>query len=62
MVTRPTKFETLTVLRYLWSKGQLDTVQVKNSLWEGHGLELIVLSNEEITAQSPDGKSKYSIK
>ena len=62
MIQKPNEFDTLTVLHYLWSKGQLDAVQVKDCLWEGHGLLLTVLSNGYIKAETPDGTAKYANK
>jgi hypothetical protein len=59
---KPNEFDTMKVLHYLWSKGELDTVQVKNCLWKAHGLLITVLSNGCIKAEIPDGKTKYSIK
>jgi hypothetical protein len=59
---KPNEFDTLDVLHYLWSKGQIDTVQVKDCLWEGHGLVLTVLSNGYIKAETPDGTTKYANK
>ncbi len=61
-VQRATEFETLRVLYTLWKNRDIDIVQVKNILNENYGLELTVLTNGEITAQSLDGKTKYSIK
>lgn len=62
MIRKPNEFDTLAVLHYMWSKGQLDTVQVKDCLWEGHGLVLTVLSNGYIKAETPDGTAKYANK
>jgi len=59
---KPNEFDTLDVLHYLWKKNQISTVQVKNCLWEGHGLLLTVLANGYIKAQTPDGTSKYANK
>jgi hypothetical protein len=59
---KPNEFDTLTVLHYLWSKGQMDTVQVKDCLWEAHRLLLTVLSNGYIKAETEDGKTKYANK
>lgn len=59
---KPNVFDTLQVLHYLWGKGELDTVQVKNCLWEAHGLLLTVLSNGYIKAESEDGTAKYANK
>jgi hypothetical protein len=59
---KPNEFDTLTVLHYLWGNGDLDTVQVKNCLWEAHGLLLTVLSNGYIKAETEDGKTKYANK
>ncbi len=62
MITKATEFETLRVLHTLWKSKDLDTVKVKTILKETYNLELTVLANGEISAQSPDGKTKYSIK
>ena len=59
---KPNEFDTLKVLHYLWKKGQMDTVQVKDCLWEGHGLQLTVLSNGYIKAETPDRTAKYANK
>ena len=59
---KPNEFDTLLVLHYMWSIGQIDTVQVKNCLWEGHGLLLTVISNGYIKAETPDGTAKYANK
>lgn len=59
---KPNEFDTLQVLHYMWGKGQISTVQVKDCLWEGHGLVLTVLSNGYIKAETPDGTAKYSNK
>jgi len=57
-----TTVETLYTLHTLWRKGQMETAQVKRLLKEEFELELTVLANGEIGAESPDGKTKYSIK
>ena len=62
MVAKATEFETLKVLHTLWKSKDLDTSKVKTILKETYNLELTVLANGEISAQSPDGKTKYSIK
>jgi hypothetical protein len=61
MIAQATEFEALRVLHNLWKNKDLDTVQVKNCLWEAYGLLLTVLANGEIKAQSLDGQQKYSI-
>lgn len=61
-VQRATEFEVLRVLHTFWKDKDLDTVKVKRILKESYNLELTVLANGEIAAQSPDGKIKYSIK
>jgi hypothetical protein len=61
-VRRATEFETLKVLHTLWKSRNLETATVKRILKEEFDLELTVLANGEIKAQSPDGKTKYSIK
>jgi len=62
MVGKATEFETLRVLHTLWKSKDIDTVQVINMLNENYDLALTVLTNGEITAQTPDGKIKYTIK
>ena len=61
-VRKSTEFETLRVLHTLWRSRDLDIVKVKTILKETYNLELTVLTNGEISAQTPDGKNKYSIK
>ena len=61
MIAKATEFEALRVLHNLWKSKDLDTVQVKNCLWEAYGLLLTVLANGEISAQLEDGSRKYSI-
>ena len=61
-VRKSTEFETLRVLHTLWRSKDLDIVKVKTILKETYNLELTTLTNGEISAQSPDGKEKYSIK
>jgi hypothetical protein len=57
-----TTVETLYTLHTLWRKGQLQTAQVKHLIKVSCFLELTSITNGGITAQSPDGKIKYSIK
>ena len=61
-VQRATEFEVLRVLHTFWKDKDIDTVKVRTILKESYNLELTVLANREISAQSPDGKNKYSIK
>ena len=61
-VKKATEFETLQVLHTLWKSRRLETAVVKRLLKEEYNLELTVLANGEIQAQSPDGRNKYSIK
>jgi len=61
-VEKATEFDTLRVLHTLWKSRKLETAVVKRLLKEEFDLDLTVLANGEISAQSPDGKSKYSIK
>jgi hypothetical protein len=61
-VKRATEFEVLTVFHTLWKSRGLEAATVKRLLKEKFDLELTVLANGEISAQSPDGKIKYSIK
>ena len=61
-VKRATDTDTLRVLHTLWKSRKLETATVKRLLKEEFDLDLTVLANGEISAQSPDGKIKYSIK
>lgn len=62
VVARAAEFEVLRVLHTFWKDKDIDTVKVRTILKETYNLELTVLANGEISAQSPDGKIKYSIK
>ena len=57
-----TTVEILYTLHTLWRQNQLQTAQVKHLVKTSCFLELTSITNGGITAQSPDGKSKYSIK
>lgn len=61
-VKKATEFEVLKVLHTFWKNKDMDIVKIKTILKESYNLELTVLTNGEIAAQSPDGKIKYSIK
>ena len=61
-VKRATEHDTLRVLHTLWKSRKLETAVVKRLLKEEFDLDLTVLANGEISAQSTDGKYKYSIK
>jgi len=54
--------EVLRTLHTLWKNRGMDTYKVADILKEEFDLELTVLANGEIKAESPDGKTKYSIK
>jgi hypothetical protein len=55
-------FEVLTVLHTFGKIRDIEVQKIKTILKESYDLELTVLANGEISAQSPDGKIKYSIK
>jgi hypothetical protein len=57
-----TTVETLYTLHTLWRKGQIQTAQVKHLIKTSCFLELTSITNGGITAESIDGKTKYSIK
>ena len=61
-VQRATETDTLRVLHTLWKSRKLEAATVRKLLKEEFDLELTVLANGEIKAESPDGKTKYSIK
>jgi len=54
--------EILRTLHTLWKSRGMNAIEVMGILKEEFDLELTVLANGEIKAQSPDGKQKYSIK
>jgi hypothetical protein len=54
--------EVLRTLHTLWKNRGMDIIEVMGMLKEEFDLELTVLTNGEIKVQSPDGKTKYSIK
>jgi hypothetical protein len=60
-VKRATEFEALTVLHTLWKSNSLATSEVKRLLKEEFNLELVVLANGSITAESTDKKQQYKI-
>ena len=62
MIQTATQFETMRVLHNLWSTNQITVVEVKTVLKRQFDLELTVLANGEIKAQSVDGTQEYSIK
>jgi hypothetical protein len=57
-----TTVEILYTLHTLWRQNQLQTAQVKHLVKTSCFLELTSITNGGIAAQSPDGKTKYSIK
>ena len=54
--------EVLRTLHTLWKSKGMNTIEVMGLLKEEFNLELTVLANGEIKAESSDGKTKYSIK
>ena len=62
MIQTATQFETMRVLHNLWSTNQITVVEAKTVLKRQFDLELTVLANGEIKAQSVDGTQEYSIK
>ncbi len=54
--------EVLRTLHTLSKSRGMNTVEIMGILKEEFDLELTVLTNGEIKVQSPDGKTKYSIK
>ena len=54
--------EVLRTLHTIWKSKAMNIVTVRTLLKEEYDLELTVLANGEIKVQSPDGKTKYSIK
>lgn len=54
--------EALRVFHTMWKSRGLDTAIIKRLLKEEYDLELTVIANGEIKAQSPDGRTKYSLK
>ena len=60
-VERATEFEVLRVLHTFWKDKDIDPAKVRTILKESYNLELTVLANGEISAQSMGGETKYSI-
>ena len=54
--------EVLRTLHTIWKSKAMNIVTVRTLLKEEFDLELTVLTNGEIKVESPDGKTKYSIK
>lgn len=54
--------ETLHTLHTLWRQGQIQATQVRHLVKTSCFLELTSITNRGITAESVDGKQKYSIK
>jgi len=61
MVTVAPVFEALRVLHNLWKMGKITFVDLRNYLKEQYDVEITVLTNGEIKAESQDGKHKYLI-
>ncbi len=61
MVPKATQFETMQVLHNLWSTNQLTAVEVRSMLKKQFDIQLTVLANGSIQAESQDGKQKYKI-
>jgi hypothetical protein len=57
-----TTVEMLYTLHTLWKEGQLETAKVRHILLTSCFLYLTSITNGGITAESQDGKQKYSIK
>jgi hypothetical protein len=55
-------FETLRSLHGTWKRREISASQVKKVLLTTEFLHLTSLTNDGIKAESPDGRSKYSIK
>lgn len=61
MSRRVNKFETLKVLHKVWRHKQISTSQLKHILLATEFLNLTSITNGGISAESFDGKSKYSM-
>lgn len=55
-------FETLKVLHGTWKRRQMSASQLRKTLMATEFLHLTSLTNDGISAESPDGRTKYSIK
>ena len=55
-------FETLRSLHGTWKRREISASQVKKVLMATEFLHLTSITNDGISAESPDGKTKYSIK
>lgn len=54
-------FETLRVLHTMWKLRQIEIPQLRQVLTVTHLLHITSLTNEGITAETPDGKTKYKL-
>lgn len=61
MVTIAPIFEALRVLHNLYKMGKITFTDLRNYLREQYDVEITVLTNGEIKAESQDGKHKYLI-
>lgn len=61
MVTIAPIFEALRVLHNLYKMGKITFIDLRNYLREQYDVEITVLTNGEIKAESQDGKHKYLI-
>lgn len=61
MVTKAPVFEALRVLHNMYRMQRITVSGVKNYIKEQYDLELTVLANGEIQAESQDKKHKYLI-
>lgn len=61
MIAKATEFEALRVLHNMYKMKSITINVVQNYLKEQYDLQLTVLANGEIQAQSQDGKQKYKI-
>ena len=60
-LTKPTEFETMKVLYNLWENNHLSVRDIRHFLLMEYNVDLIILNEFEIRAESVDRKTKYSI-
>jgi hypothetical protein len=60
-MNKPTEFETMRVLHYLWSNKHITAFDVKHLLLVEYNLKLSTLTNGGISAEDIEQKTKYKL-
>jgi hypothetical protein len=60
-MNKPTEFETMKVLHYLWRSSHITAFDVKHFLLVEYNLKLNSLTNGGISAEDVEQKTKYKL-